>query len=464
LGTDALAVASMRLTDVVASAGRFVAAASLFGCEQAAGALAGSRPERDAIERLYTVTQCTQHRLLDGFWAVCQVGDYMQRTSIDAICDVASFGSERANLLRALACDAWTQFSQSVTTVLNPFDRDLALSQLMNSLDVFLLVKQVGANIAIPPDDVFALQPIVSSAYALGDYRAVWAIEGLGAVYADRVWETRRSAPADLLQNAGFPTVPLSSLTMLHAGIGLALARRLLRPRTPFDPPERLMEAIGDYLTLCVDNSRPGYSGAAIESLGLVTRTWHPQLVLHVDQHLRTLNPLAREFFWHGAGRALYFYPPFVVPGAVSPWRAIDREAPDEVARRNMKAGLAWAFTLVNVRQPRIIDRFARVNESLVAEDDAFAAGALSALVMALDTVPNHTYVRAFCDRSDVPAAVRALCDHVEGPLHAALVESQRLGELFRYHAFPRWFDGETDHAIIRRTLLASVTREPAVQ
>lgn len=399
-------------------------ATSLFGIEQAALLLGGGDRDgsREVNANLYRATQALQEELGDLLWATYQVGDAFQRAAIDSLCDA-----------------------------IDPRRWELAASQLGNNLEVFGLVKGVRNVLRIPDREVFALADLIEEAYALGDFPDLWAIEGLGHDYADRFWN--RGAPiAGILQNEQARAIPRSSLTMLHAGIGLSFAKHLLADASPYDAADRLHELAGTFLSLVHANSWRGYDGAALESLGLVARTWHPRIVRPLDAVLRDIDPDAREFFWHGVGRALYFHPLYIVPELLSPWRAADREPPDVTARANMKAGLAWATVLVNIRQRAILERLLRTHGDRLTADDAFANGVASALVMARDMTPHDQYVAGLCDGGPASSADATSADRWEaliaGPCRAAsrvqpvLADSDRLGEVFRYHPYPAWFEG----------------------
>ena len=64
---------------------------------------------------------------------------------------------------------------------------------------------------------------------------------------------------------------------MLHAGVGLAFAERLLEGVTPTTPGPAVRPVLRRFLALCRGNSRPGYVGAALESLGLVAGSSTPR-------------------------------------------------------------------------------------------------------------------------------------------------------------------------------------------
>src|ERR1051325_6969502 len=231
---------------------------------------------------------------------------------------------------------------------------------------------------------------------------------------------------------------------MMHAGMGLAFAQQLMNSLTPYSPSEEVRGVLREFITLVQENSRQGYDGAAYESLGLVTRFWHSQMVRMIDEHLRQIAPHLLGYYWHGVGRALYFLPLYFVPGLLSPWLAIEREAPHEIAYLNMTAGLSWATTIVNVRQPEIMENFLRMQGERVARDPAFTNGLMSTLIMGIDITPGDAYIVQFLeyrpDASDGRVAelweqlVRSPGRDAVYHIHPLLQRHERLGEVFHYH------------------------------
>src|SRR5262249_13744050 len=148
--------------------------------------------------------------------------------------------------------------------------------------------------------------------------------------------------------------------------------------------------SVRQFLGLCRANCRPGYVGAAQESLGLFARVFRPEGVVPVvDRELAALDADALDYYWHGVGRALYFSPTDFLPFGRSAWEAVEPvrgEAPRERARRNAVAGLAWATTLVNMLRPEVMEGVVRRLGDTLGRDDAFASGVSSSIVMRQDT------------------------------------------------------------------------------
>jgi hypothetical protein len=234
----------------------------------------------------------------------------------------------------------------------------------------------------------------------------------------------------------------------MHAGMGIAFAKDTIDELTPWSSETKVKDALRRFLRLVRENSMPGYEGAALESLGLVTQTWYAQLVKLVSNQLLALDADATEFFWHGAGRAMYFSPMNMLPG-LSPWDAADHEPPDDTARRNARAGVAWAFTIVNVRQPKIAANFLRHNTDRIDDNDAYTNGVYSTLIMAGAMVPGHKYVSdfgRFQPDADEPELVSCWNKHIGRDAgdkveqyRQALKAHHQLGEVFRYHDLPQF-------------------------
>src|SRR5215203_404779 len=188
--------------------------------------------------------------------------------------------------------------------------------------------------------------------------------------------------------------VPAGALTMLNAGIGLSFAQYRLGNTGSRTSPGELAGIVADVVRLCRDNARPGYLGAAWESLGLVTRTFHPDLVRSVDRALRAVAPEVLGYYWHGVGRAIFFAPINFLPGSDGYiFDMAAREAPDEPARLSALAGAAWAYGLVAQRDPEILASLvvAPYGEAL-ERNGGFANGIASAMMTRYDTTRSEEH------------------------------------------------------------------------
>lgn len=321
--------------------------------------------------------------------------------------------------------------------------------QFANKSSIFILVPAVSGLIGVPPAPPLPLQELVARSYALGDFFSLWAIEGLGHDYGDSAWQ-QGAVPSRILAPEVARTLPEGSLPMLHAGIGLSFAQRLLDDLRWNTPSDELRRKVAEIARLDEDNALPGYVGAAYESLGLVSRTFHPTEVADIDQAVRAVAPEMRGYFWHGVGRAIYFWVFNFLP--CSDWevfRMARREAPDEEARLNAFAGAAWAYALVNQRQPRIMaELLIRPHGEELARDGGFANGIASSMMMRYDTTPDAPFIQPFLQYRPNPGDRRLaeLWDHlVRIPAETALREvypalrqQGRMGEIFEYRDLRR--------------------------
>jgi len=385
---------------------------------------------------LYTGSRIFADRLSDWALAAFQVGDRLQRGSVDLVTHAGS-----AAYLTDAVLEIAGAASDGVRNYLPADNRALTVAELNNNFDVFNLVRHVNRRLDLTDSPPLPLLEFVERAYRLGPFAALWAIEGLGHDYAARAVATGQQLPR-LLIDPPASGLPESTLTMMHAGMGLAFAEHLLSDLTPYSEAVQIRSVLSRYIELCDANSRPGFEGAAYESLGLYARVWHPEVVALIDRELRLLNPPVLAYFWHGVGRALNFLPQYIVPGILSPWREIVR-GPHELARLNLTAGLAWAFTLVNMRQPRLMENLLRRRGDSLVASEAFSNGVSSAVVMRLDTTPDDPYLKAFCEYRPASsgrqlvkqwdALVTQPCRHALTRFHGILRKRRRLGEIFRY-------------------------------
>jgi hypothetical protein len=325
---------------------------------------------------------------------------------------------------------------------------NLVLEELRAKGEVFCLVLNVASLIGVPSEPPFPLEKLLVHAYGLGPFRALWAVEGLGHDYGDSFWE-QGIVPRDILNDERTSRLPARSLTMLNAGIGLSFAQYRLDGASPRTPAAQLAATVLDILRLGRDNARPGYLGAAWESLGLVTRTFHPDLVATVDQVLRATAPEALGYYWHGAGRALYFAPINFLPGSDRfIFDMAIREAPDEPARLNAMAGAAWAYALVAQRNPEILASLViEPYGDALARTEGFTNGIASSMMMRFDTTPEAPFIESFIRYRPDPRNPRLarLWDRlVRIPAETALAvyypvikEHGRLGEIFEYRDLP---------------------------
>lgn len=314
----------------------------------------------------------------------------------------------------------------------------LIFQELKNKIGVFTLVKNLASKLNLPSDEFVPLNTLVEKAYSVSPYEALWAVEGLGHYYTDS-YRKFHGEPQGLLAE-GSKNVAPGSLLMLHAGMGLAFADRLVGELTPETPAPQVRAALQQFIDLCTNNSKKGYRGAAIESLGLVTRDFYPDMLPVVSQQFREIAPDLTGYFWHGTGRALYFSRQYFLPGLCI-WCDVGQLVDTEPEQLSALAGLSWAVSLVNQRQPAVVENQLRlyVEESPLAR--AFTQGVVSTNIMRADTTPDQDFQKAFIDyqpKNPQTAASwnRRITEPVKTGLQSyypTLRQHDALEEVFRY-------------------------------
>jgi hypothetical protein len=212
------------------------------------------------------------------------------------------------------------------------------------------------------------LGALVARVYEREAETVAFSLERLGFDFVNAAWR-RAGPPRGLL--AADATLPEESLALLHAGLGMAASRRLLRPLGAGARPAELAARMRRFVELVHDNARAEFAPVAIEAAGMMVRMFLPRLKDGVARWMRDARPDLEGFYWHGTGRATYFLPANSVPrpGALRRSLAVcRREPPDESTRLDALAGLAFAVAMINWSQPWLIARLFRL---LVERPDA---------------------------------------------------------------------------------------------
>jgi hypothetical protein len=389
-------------------------------------------------EGFWAVTQAIEREFGEVAGAIYRIGDETQRGALDAALGVLTLSVDDLLARTAIWFD---QMRESATIVADDTTLSLPLQQVRNNFDVYTLVRDARERLGLERSHDVDFGAAVRAAYDMGPFADLFAIEGLGHDCAARLY--REGVREGILTDRRAAVLPASTLTMMHAGLGLALAEVMLPRLTPCSPDARARDVAGAFIEACGANARPGYAGAAYEALGLVARMRYPRVMAVVDRALMATNEEVARYFWHGVGRGLYFHPAYIVPGLLSPWIGVELDAPHELARLNMHAGLAWAWTQVNIRHPEIVAQLLRVRGDRLRSSDAFSNGVASAIVVRLDVTGRQGYVAAFAEYSPhrggasaadqwdelVRPAVRAAMDRY----HPVLKARNRLDCVFRY-------------------------------
>jgi hypothetical protein len=453
----------MDVRDLTKSALTLPWAISMFGVQQVANLVAApaSADRMAGAAKAFDAVSDATAQQLDGWMAqTYQLGNGVQRTLVDLLMMRAP-AMDSSALMRMMAEMQSTPVFQAIVKYgmppvgwLDSFlvarkDAPAVAQEFTNKLQIITLVTQVHSRLGLHDDDHTPLPDLVAKAAELETFPRLWAIEGLGNYTGDQALARSGGAPVGgLLNDPAVAILPPWSLTMLHAGIGMSFAKHVLRRLETTSASDVVRGAIDEFASLCRLSSRTGYTGAALESLGLATRTLYPNLVALIDTHIPSVDPELQGYFWHGAGRAMYFDPMNMLPSVNAPWRAIrrlDQEAPHELARNNVLSGLAWAITVVNMRQPNVMEAFLQHHGELAARNDAFTNGVTSSVLMRYDTTREDARITPFihyAPRGGDPMAASLWKQLITDPCEEALrseygdlAEGHQLEQLFHYRS-----------------------------
>ncbi len=455
------------MADGIKSMARFSWAMSLFGVRQTAElmtALGSARSPRQAAASFDAVARAAAEQLEAWPLDTYAQGDRWQGELIDAFFRAFNpmMDSSKEVASQTLVRGSLSALRQSARILESAMPRGgkggsassrVAWQELCNKLEAFdsfqyadrILGSNDGFNWlaknALLTDA--KLQEELERAGRRDPYLSLWLTEGLGFAFAEAAWDD--GEPRHLLRRPALRSLPAESLIPLHTGMGLSLARRLMPDLDPADSAG-VAAVLERFRRLCLDNSRDGFVLAAYEALGLAVRQLAPRVAGEISVELahEEDDGAWRGAFWHGYGRGLYFAASQALPGSLG--RAVTklrREVPEGVAYFNALAGLTWAVTLVNFRQPEILE--ALLEEHRFRGDEAGAAGhgVASAVVLWRESAGEEACFVAF--RRHLPAAdvaedwqrlVREPCD--EALAGWSEVEGgPGPGELFRYSGSP---------------------------
>jgi hypothetical protein len=403
------------MRDLVASFASFCLAKTLYVCQQTAKTLGaapslvnaknppGPGPEAKqpptVAGQLYHKTKKTAEKFGDPAAVAFIAGDEYLSKAVDVVFNVVSSPRGYKPYWSNLPGELGTQAGLAAAAV-GP-NSALYTQQAKNTRYIFVLVRNNPEEIGIPKSGEFDLAFYMDKAYGIGDFENIWSVEGLGHVYSQRTWILKHNVSEDahgILIDGQAASMPEKSLTMMHAGLGLCIAESLMKQLTLDSSTQDVERVLKTFIKLCNNNSRPGYVGCALESLGLVTRCFNYPMTGLVQRVLADVDSIAWEFFWRGAGRALYFSPGHMMQPLFSPWIAAEMEAPNERAFKILKAGISWPTNIVNMRHPEIFEDLIKRRGAAEEHEGTIRHGVAASTTMAMDITPNHPVVKSYLE------------------------------------------------------------------
>jgi hypothetical protein len=378
---------------------------------------------------LVEMTRGAERRLAPWSRVAFHAGDHWQRVAIDLASGALGLDAAAPRrTLRALF-DALDRSTDLVKVSLRDRGARLAWTEFQNKLEAFGLFEYTDTALDLPPEQCVRLAELIRRSAALGPYRSVWALEGVGRYFAESMWR-HFGAPRALLSHprAG---VPREASVPLHVGMGMCFATRALEAGSLSD------HALREFVDLCRGNSAPGYASVAIEPLGLAARTLRPEWVSPIAARLARFEPELAAYFWHGAGRGAYFAPSYFMPFGDGRSRVFQEALagpPDALSKANALAGAAWAFLLVNIRHPQIVEDLVR-HEPDLADSPAFRNGIGCAAATWNAISPDGPYLRALLSYQPCGSGSQAWEEGVAAAIRAALGKAFVAARVFHWTA-----------------------------
>jgi hypothetical protein len=447
------------MRDLVKSALTLPWAISMLGVQQVSNLLAPPAKGRLAgtTDALDTVSDVTAQQLDGWLKQTYKIGTGMQTMLVDLMMLRTPEFDQSMLMHMAAEMQDGPMFQAVVKYGLPPLgwldsflvsrrDAPGAVQEFYNKLQIIMLVTHVHAELGLDANTVDSLYVLVDRVGAMPTFPRVWATEGLGNWYGDVAVRKAEGGPdpTGLLTDPQYAGLAPWSMTMLHAGIGMSFAKAVLVKLEPTSSAEVIRAGIARFVRLCRDSSRPGYAGAALESFGLATRTLYPNLLRLIDREIPHVDPDLLGYYWHGAGRAMYFEPMGMLPSVNAPWRVIrrlDEEAPHELARHNILSGVGWALSIVNMREPTVMETFLRHHAAQMTAENAFTNGVTSSLMMRYDTSRDDPHIQPYLHYTpsdpEIASAWRDLitipCETALHTTYPLLQSTNSLEQVFHY-------------------------------
>ena len=129
----------------------------------------------------------------DLIFGAYEIGDEVQRGLTNIFFDTVTLRAFNPNYVSRLTSAVIQQSQDTLQTFSSTERARLAWQTLRNNYEVFNLVKHVSSLLHVPSEGrEFDLAQLIQDAYALGAYPDLWAVEGLGHLYALTFWDKGR--------------------------------------------------------------------------------------------------------------------------------------------------------------------------------------------------------------------------------------------------------------------------------
>ncbi len=422
----------------------------LFGFQQSGNAVASIASGSDATKTPASfgiVSNTIETKLEGGFKSLYQIGESFQRTTVDLAYDALMLETLSFRGMVKTGLNLIQQSANVLKILLPGQETGLVLEEFQNKLTAFEWFEHVDTKLSLPLQTDTPPVLLLRRTERLDSYSRIWATEGIGFLFAERCL-SQRSEPQNLLGGASVKGVAENNFIALHAGMGLSLAHRFLKRLNGESSFRELPELLQAHITLYKNNSQSGYAEIGIETLGLAARNLYPHLLLSLDDALKQIDEDYVAYFWHGAGRAIYFAPTGLFPMWDASWSSVlatQEEPPHESGRLNALTGWIFALTLVNIRQPEILAAYFKRYKHLFVTKEAVVSGISSAIIVWQDSTQDNSCLESFLNYAPTDEDVEFSSqwrELIQRPTEAALRDyrakpknERQPKELFRFRS-----------------------------
>ncbi|HEV3058993.1 MAG TPA: hypothetical protein VGY48_12145, partial [Vicinamibacterales bacterium] len=239
------------MRDLVKSSLTLPWAISMFGAQQFTNLVAPPSTARlaGATVAFDTVSNVTAQQLDGWLKQTYKIGTSVQRLLVDLMMlktpefDQSTLMRMAAEMQEGPVFQAVVKYGMPPVGWLDSFlvsrrDAPAVTQEFSNKLQIIMLVTNVHSELGLDANTTDSLPALVDKVAAMPTFPRVWATEGLGHWYGDRAMERAAGGPdpKQLITDPACASLPPWSMTMLHAGIGMAFAKAILATLEPTSP------------------------------------------------------------------------------------------------------------------------------------------------------------------------------------------------------------------------------------
>lgn len=256
------------------------------------------------------------------------------------------------------------------------------IQELRNKVGIYNTVRQIESILkGIERSD--SISAYLERTHSIEPFLRGWSFEGVGYEFGKSIL---RSECKPLQRDQ----IPEQAMLMVHTGLGMAISETVLSRHLRHKSPDWIVE---NFLSLVDSIAISEYQQVCWEPFGLMLRLYNREIEKAVVELIRKKHPRFCLSCFHGIGRACYFAWEFFPPVCAAQIDILVRDAESESEANNVLAGFAWALTLVNLKNPKLVHFLLDDLSVGAAQRKAISNGIASSLVVGYHSAPNVDYM-----------------------------------------------------------------------